>query len=129
MEAKNNPHVLQTQDNQGIYQCRSDCAFERILEHGKAERLKYRRRKGEVKSVLHWGQRKLLLSEIEFLLLHGDGVKLVVYAGAAPGTHIAYLADLFPEHHFVLYDPAPFTVKATPQITCRSGQQYSNWLL
>ena len=32
-------------------------------------------------SALHWGQRKLMMSEIEFLTLHGDKAQLVVYAG------------------------------------------------
>jgi hypothetical protein len=118
--------------------------------------------------VLHWGQRKLLMSEIAFLmtmrccpkpsevvvppsspeadgvasvvstvLSAGDGrlgtgcdrpdcsvvscthehaagctrkrnVAWLVYAGAAPGTHIPALAALFPGVHFVLVDPAPF---------------------
>ena len=57
----------------------------------------------------HWGQRKLLFSEIEFLTLYGHLAKTVVYAGAAPGTHINYLSkELFPEHKWVLVDPAPF---------------------
>lgn len=38
------------------------------------------------RSVIHWGQRKLLLSEIEFLTLYGEDGMWVVYAGAAPGT-------------------------------------------
>ena len=40
----------------------------------------------------------------------------VVYAGAAPGTHVAYLSTLFPQMTFLLVDPAPFTVKETKQI-------------
>ena len=36
----------------------------------------------------------------------------VVYAGAAPGSHLSYLARLFPELTFVLYDTAPFRVQA-----------------
>ena len=63
--------------------------------------------------VIHWGQRKLMLSEMELLLLQGTGEGItVVYAGAAPGTHIKLLSELFPSTHFHLYDPAPFTVKA-----------------
>lgn len=79
----------------------------------------YRRRKGEVKTVIHWGQRKLLMSEIEYLTLHGDKASLIVYAGAAPGTHIAILSEMFPQHRFILVDPAPFTVKESPRIICR----------
>eukprot|EP00961_Rhodomonas_salina_P002887 39493-Rhodomonas_salina.1 len=57
----------------------------------------YRRRQGEEKTVVHWGQRKLLLSELEFLTAHGAAGATVVYAGAAPGTHTRYLLELFPD--------------------------------
>ena len=84
--------------------------FDRILRDD-ASRMPYRRREGTVKTINHWGQRKLLISEIEFLTLIGrhnlEGAH-VVYAGAAPGTHIFYLSKLFPEVHFILVDPAPF---------------------
>lgn len=62
---------------------------------------------------LHYGQRKLLLSEIEFLtscVLNREMQKppLVVYAGAANGSHLPFLFRLFPTIKFVLIDPAPF---------------------
>ena len=105
------------------YQSRSDIPFTRILSPD-YPRLPYRRRKGEVKSLLHWGQRKLLMSEIEFLTRYSDPTpdskpKRVVYAGAAPGTHVGYLAILFPWMRFELYDPARFTVRGIPgRIEC-----------
>lgn len=100
---------------------------------------------GEFKTVLHWGQRKLLLSEIEFLTLFAEQpttvggqttvkgksptvgesgaagesfafTTTVVYVGAAPGGHIPYLADLFPSVLFHLYDPVKFDIKPTDQI-------------
>lgn len=55
-------------------------------------------------SAIHWGQRKLLLSEIELLvevmnadIRNGGNGKdfLIVYVGAAPGSHIPYLMELF----------------------------------
>ena len=64
-----------------------------------------------VKTVVHWGQRKLLLSEIEFLTLIGRNDlrgATVVYARAGPGTHIPQLTRMFPQVHFILVDPAPF---------------------
>ena len=66
--------------------------------------------------VVHWGQRKLLLSEIEFLTLflseYTDKKPIhVVYAGSAPGTHILYLSKLFPMINFELYDPRDFDTK------------------
>jgi SAM-dependent methyltransferase len=76
----------------------------------------YKRRTKEVKLVLHWGQRKLLLNEIEFLTLFlknnqsTDDI-YAIYAGSAPGTHILYLSKLFPTIHFELYDPRVFSSK------------------
>ncbi len=86
----------------------------------------------------HWGQRKLLFTEIEFLTLHCQANCTVVYAGSAPGNitlsislrifahiyvlrsighHIWYMAEiLFPTLDFILIDPAPFAHKQTPQI-------------
>lgn len=90
-------------------------------------REQYKRRTKEIKSVLHWGQRKLLLTEIEFFTLfmsklrelphndlqHNGMPKQIyaIYAGSAPGTHILYLTKLFPEIHFELYDPREFSRK------------------
>jgi cap2 methyltransferase len=86
--------------------------FTRTLEPN-APTTPYRRRTDEEKTAIHWGQRKLLMSEIEFLLSTLPKKKkcVVVYAGAAPGTHVRILADMFPSHLFILVDPAPFTVR------------------
>jgi cap2 methyltransferase len=93
---------------------------------------------------LHFGQRKLLLSEIELLsslIADQDATAassspltasaessevedkkirplLVVYAGAANGSHLPLLFDLFPAVRFVLIDPAPFcaAVQAISQL-------------
>jgi hypothetical protein len=80
-------------------------------------RLSYQPQAADAKATLHWGQRKLLLSEIEFLVMHPT-ITQVVYAGAAPGTHILYLAKLFPKVQFDLYDPREFspTLASTPTI-------------
>ena len=86
-------------------------------------RMQYRRRKGEVKTTLHWGQRKLLMSEIDFLTRYAcDGGKYaVVYAGAAPATHAKYLSSLFPEVMFVLVDPNPFDCPESEKIRVIKG--------
>ena len=55
----------------------------------------------------HFGQLKLLLSEIEFLTPYYGQEFSVIYAGAAPGLHILILARMFPTMKFVLVDPAP----------------------
>lgn len=58
---------------------------------------------------LKWGQRKLLMAEIDFLTRYYDSFdknskKYVLYVGASPGYHINYLIYMFPEIHFILYD-------------------------
>lgn len=62
----------------------------------------------------HDGQRKLLYSEIEFYSLLKEKYDLnnilVVYAGAAEGTHEPVIFDLFPELEFYLCDPNPFNI-------------------
>ena len=83
-------------------------------------RTPYRRRTAETKNSLHWGQRKLLLSEIEFFSLFWDPQRIpepvCVYIGAAPGSHIKLLSTMFPAITFHLYDPAQFTVEPTDHI-------------
>jgi hypothetical protein len=77
-------------------------------------RMKYRRRRLNERSTNHWGQLKLMAMEVEFLTEFARGPGsieekwVVVYAGAAPGQHTAYLASLFPNCTFILYDPAEF---------------------
>eukprot|EP01080_Neovahlkampfia_damariscottae_P010658 gene10658-3282_t len=113
-----NPHLRQTIElkiNKNEFNKKS-----RILQDN-APGEEYRRRKGEVKTVNHWGQRKLLFSEIEFLTLHAENDITCIYAGAAPGTHIKYLSSLFPEVKFVLVDPSQFTVKTDDKISLIEG--------
>ena len=62
----------------------------------------------------HWGQRKLLYSEIEFLLYCAEHTNLstcvVLYVGSAPGTHINILIQMFPMVRWLLYDPRKFDI-------------------
>lgn len=44
---------------------------------------------------------------------------IVVYAGAAAGYHIPLLSRMFPQILFILYDPAKFGIKPTPNIIIR----------
>ena len=82
--------------------------------------LEYRRRKDEEKSSSSWGQRKLLLTLLQFISLFWDPDKVpepkVVYAGAAPGTNIGIVSSFFPEIEFHLYDPKPFKIKPSDRI-------------
>ena len=83
-------------------------------------RAPYRQRTDENKTAIHWGQRKLHLGEVEFFTIYWDPQTILnplcVYAGAAPGTHITLLAEMFPAFTFHLYDPAPFDVAETDRI-------------
>jgi hypothetical protein len=72
------------------------------------------------KSGVHIGQRKLFLSEIQFLtnfyiknpqLLKSKKIVYVVYAGAAPAHHTFYLATYFPHIRFILVDPNRFELR------------------
>lgn len=67
----------------------------------------YQRTHGTLENV-KWGQMKLLMVEVDFLCRYWDPLLVpspqVVYIGAAPGTHIGILADLFPMITFHLYD-------------------------
>eukprot|EP00761_Pharyngomonas_kirbyi_P010874 gb/GECH01010897.1/.p1 GENE.gb/GECH01010897.1/~~gb/GECH01010897.1/.p1 ORF type:complete len:467 (+),score=122.26 gb/GECH01010897.1/:1-1401(+) len=111
-DKKRNPHleqILTKTDNPPIFKGNWDKQKCRFL-HPNSNRAPYQRRRGELKTVLHWGQRKLLMSEIEFLTEFSDPSvnETVLYAGAAPGTHIVFLATLFPNIRFILVDPADF---------------------
>jgi hypothetical protein len=58
----------------------------------------------------HNGQRKLLLSEVEFLTMYSKKAKYFIYAGSAPGWKNFYLSLLFPNLIFILIDPNPFEI-------------------
>ncbi|CAF0976606.1 unnamed protein product [Rotaria sp. Silwood1] len=76
---------------------------------------------GELDTTEYWGQRKLLLSEIEFLTSYAtDDNCLVVYVGAAPGAHLDYLSSLFPTLEFVLIDIQPFVTFKSDKIKIQS---------
>ena len=111
-------------------------AFTRELPLATYPRQSYRtsKQRPTVLKGLHLGQRKLLLSEIEFLTLavsgrlfaptatpaatpaaaaatsvSGGDFHLMIYAGAAPGNHTPYLRSLFADDvAYILIDPAPF---------------------
>lgn len=51
----------------------------------------------------HMGQRKLLLSELQFYSdYHND---LIIYAGSAPCIHLSMILELFPKMKLILIDP------------------------
>ncbi|CAF4400929.1 unnamed protein product, partial [Didymodactylos carnosus] len=78
-------------------------------------------------TVKHYGQRKLLMSEIEFLTnviataAHSADSQnlLVIYAGAAPGSHTNYLSLMFPQLRFILFDHSEFLAEESDHIKIR----------
>jgi len=61
------------------------------------------------------------MSEIEFLTMHSRPGMTVLYAGAAPGNHIPFLAEeLFPHLTFILVDPARFACKPSRNVIIRN---------
>jgi len=111
-----NPHIQQ------VFACGRDflrkdqfTLIDRVLFLDRAPQSPYQRRTKEIKTTLHVGQRKLLLVEIEFLVRYAQVGDVVIYAGAAPGTHHRILDPMFPFLDFVLYDPYRFSVDETEQ--------------
>ncbi len=115
------------------------CKTDTIL-HENSPREKYRSR-GTVNdfgTCIHFGQRKLMLSEVQFLheyydVNEIDGIPIVIYVGAASGLHISLLSKWFPQFIFHLYDPQPFVIKETSKIkifntlfTDEIAQKYTN---
>jgi hypothetical protein len=91
-----------------------------ILNDGDPK-LKYRRRTGEEKTAISYGQRKLLFGEIHFLNLFWNQNEIknlvLVVAGAAPGIHYPLLEYLFPFIEKIhLYDPSPFKIPESDKI-------------
>jgi hypothetical protein len=93
-----NPHILQNKNRN----CRH--AYERIVNIDDSKGLKYQYVPRKKYSTIHHGQRKLLISEIEFMTLHSNPGDIVVYVGAADGEHINDLVKMFPDITYYLYD-------------------------
>jgi Poly A polymerase regulatory subunit len=70
---------------------------------------------------LHFGQLKLLISEVLFLTRTSKGGETVIYAGAASGYHIYMLAEMFPKLKFELWDSRPYEIEEHPNIQKNNG--------
>jgi len=70
--------------------------------------LPYAFNSGIVKMGHHIGQRKLLLSEIQFLSKTKS--KYCIYAGSSPGNKNMYLSEIFPHIKFIDVDPNKFDI-------------------
>ncbi len=73
----------------------------------------------------HWGQRKLLLTEILFFTLYGRPNMKVIYAGSAPSDHMLFLSEMFPTYHFSLIDPEKWNKKFQEIHPSLGGQNFS----
>jgi len=90
-------------------------SFSRILKDSD-ERKEYVAREKKVTDFMHHGQRKLLISEIEFITteyhkFNPIDQKILLYIGASTGhtsVHTYTLAKLFPEIEFHLWDRYDF---------------------
>jgi hypothetical protein len=58
------------------------------------------------------------MSEIEFFTDYLKPGTVVIYAGAAPATHVLCLLDMFSDYEFVLIDPAPFSPRLIAAASC-----------
>ena len=70
---------------------------------------------------LHWGQRKLLLSLLEFIVNYYDYYdktqkKYMLYLGSAPGDNINFVSNLFPDITFILYDMVEHNIEPSDNI-------------
>lgn len=72
----------------------------------------------------HIGQRKLFLSEVQFLNDNNSGICL--YAGAAPGNKTHYLSELFPNVKFILIDPNKFNLIVPPHNNSHRLQKHDD---
>jgi cap2 methyltransferase len=63
---------------------------------------------------LKWGQLKLMLSELQFMTMYAQPGCLVIYIGAGPGYHIGFLAELYPDCQFDLWDSVKFNIDNPP---------------
>lgn len=83
------------------------------IEH----KLKYHTDNKIIKPTVHIGQRKLFLSELQFLTEYNKNN--CIYTGAAPGNKTHMLSKLFPNIKFILVDPNKFDIKIENNISHR----------
>lgn len=82
----------------------------------------------DIKFSGHWGQRKLLYTEIEFFSIASRFLDinkkncLIVYIGAANGVRDNIYKKLFPDTQFLLYDPQPFAIKESEQFIIKTDK-------
>lgn len=104
--------------------------FVRILTDEFPEKKYVPKGKEEDRTSVHFGQRKLFLSEVEFLTNCCAEISMekifkkiiLIYAGAAPGLHLKLLSQMFPFIQFILIDPAKMCFESNEKINIK--QEY-----
>jgi|SRR3989344_5614 len=73
----------------------------------------------------HWGQLKLFYTEFEFLELISQHIDLstclILYVGAADGSHLNLLLEFYPMINLLLYDPNEFKIKESKNVIIKTG--------
>lgn len=87
-------------------------------------REKYTKIAPEYYLIPHLGQRKLFIAELRFITKYRNSADVIIYAGAAPGPHIAQLAIMFPDKMFYLYDPREFSPVLAKHKNIITHQEY-----
>ena len=109
-------------DNQNLWQTFTQ---KDLLLLNNDQQLSYRGRGQEGKVAIGWGQRKLGLTLLQFINYYwypqSGSNPVVVYAGAAPGLNISFVARLYPQIKWHLYDPQKFAIEAQPNIHIYNG--------
>jgi hypothetical protein len=97
-----------------------------------SKKISYLPRKQRLSSVIHWGQLKLFLSTLQFLLFYAPRSEKVhvIYPGSAIGYNIDILTKLFPQCYWYLIDPNPFfeKLKDNPKIVEIRNEYFTNEL-
>lgn len=113
-----NPHCMEIVKNAPPMPFNINPPFSRVLT-ADAKEMTYSATNDKIRTRVHWGRRKLVMHEIEFLTLIGESDlkgALIVYAGAAPGIHIPVLCEMFRGPSFLLIDPMDFKVEESHRI-------------
>lgn len=104
--------------------------IEKILENNKS--IEYQSRSQRPTTTIHWGQLKLFLSTLQFLLYYAPRSQKVyiVYPGSASGFNINLLSKMFPQCYWYLIDPNPFykELKKNPHILEIRNEYFTNEL-
>lgn len=118
---EDSPHTLQNSESKYVNE--PFTWSNRILDHENySSNLEYTpKSKNDNSTVAHYGRYQLLLNEIEFLTLTLEDLSkdytqnqirnkkiVVIYGGAAIGSHLKILHDFFPFVKFILYDKEHF---------------------